>query len=59
VEGGCAQYLGALRSRPLLDGDRADEHFIENGPEAQGWVVGPNGEQADSDLTRPLAWLLG
>ena len=43
----------------LLKQDSNDENFIEEGPETQGWVVAPNGGSQDSDLSRPLAWLLG
>jgi hypothetical protein len=43
----------------LLERDSADELFIDNGPEQQGWVVPPEGGSRDPDLTKPLAWLLG
>ena len=36
----------------------ADQDFIDNGPESQGWVVDPTGTRIDADLTLPLAWLL-
>lgn len=42
----------------LLEASSDDESFINQGPEHQGWVVTPDG-QKDSDLSRPLAWLLG
>ncbi|HEY8035973.1 MAG TPA: hypothetical protein VIF37_10335 [Methylobacter sp.] len=42
----------------LLEPSSDDENFINQGPEHQGWVVTPDG-QKDSDLSRPLAWLLG
>lgn len=42
----------------LLEASSDDENFINQGPEHQGWVVTPDG-QKDSDLSRPLAWLLG
>jgi len=42
----------------LLEPSSGDENFINQGPEHQGWVVTPDG-QKDSDLSRPLAWLLG
>jgi hypothetical protein len=48
--------LSAL-GRPLEE-CRADENFIDEGPEQQGWVVPPEGGDPDSDLSRPLAWLL-
>lgn len=41
----------------LLEPSSDDENFINQGPEHQGWVVTPDG-QKDSDLSRPLAWLL-
>jgi hypothetical protein len=42
----------------LLDKNSADERFIDEGPEYQGWIVPPEGGDSDSDLSRPLAWLL-
>ncbi|HYH96087.1 hypothetical protein [Hyalangium sp.] len=42
----------------LLERDSADEQFIDNGPEFQGWVVPPEGGPKDPDLSKPLAWLL-
>ncbi|GAB5606489.1 TRAFAC clade GTPase domain-containing protein [Sideroxyarcus sp. TK5] len=42
----------------LLEQNSDNENFINQGPEYQGWVVSPDGQQ-DSDLSRPLAWLLG
>ncbi|MHB1117795.1 TRAFAC clade GTPase domain-containing protein [Sideroxydans sp.] len=42
----------------LLEPKSENESFINQGPENQGWVVRPDGQQ-DSDLSRPLAWLLG
>jgi Double-GTPase 1 len=43
----------------LLEKSSADETFIDDGPERQGWIVSPEGGQRDADLTKPLAWLLG
>lgn len=43
----------------LLQGDSEDTDFIDNGPELQGWVIPPEGGERDSDLSKPLAWLLG
>ncbi|WP_272829154.1 hypothetical protein [Sorangium sp. Soce836] len=43
----------------LLEENSADERFIDQGPERQGWVVAPQGGETDPDLSRPLAWLLG
>jgi len=43
----------------LLEKNSEDESFIDNGPEAHGWVVPPEGGLQDTDLTRPLAWLVG
>lgn len=48
--------LSAL-GRPL-DSDSSDDAFIDDGPEEQGWVVSPEGGERDSDLSKPLAWLL-
>lgn len=42
----------------LLERNSSDDNFIDQGPEAQGWVVPPTGGPRDTDLTRPLAWLL-
>jgi hypothetical protein len=42
----------------LLERNSDNENFINQGPEYQGWVVSPEG-QKDTDLSRPLAWLLG
>lgn len=41
----------------LLEKDSGNKDFIVKGAEYQGWVVTPEGQQ-DSDLSRPLAWLL-
>ncbi len=41
-----------------LDKDSANERFIDDGPESRGWVVLPDGGEANPDLTLPLAWLL-
>ncbi|NUQ76984.1 MAG: hypothetical protein HUU21_25905 [Polyangiaceae bacterium] len=43
----------------LLEPDSADESFIDQGPERQGWVIPPAGGEPDPDLSYPLAWLLG
>lgn len=49
--------LSAL-GRPLtLKGE--DAVFVDEGPESQGWVIPPEGGAPDSDLSKPLAWLLG
>lgn len=42
----------------LLEKDSDDENFINQGPEQQGWIISPEGQQ-HSDLSLPLAWLLG
>lgn len=42
---------------PLVSSS-SDEKFIDQGPETQGWIVPPSGGAKDSDLTKPLAWLL-
>lgn len=47
--------LSALGCR--LENDSNNEDFID-GPEDQGWIVAPEGGEPDSDLSRPLAWLL-
>ncbi len=44
--------------RPLTEESR-DPNFINHGPEYQGWVIGPEGGAPNSDLTAPVAWLLG
>ena len=36
-----------------------DDAFVNQGPEYQGWVIPPSETTMDSDLTRPLFWLLG
>lgn len=41
-----------------LEKNSDDDNFINQGPEHQGWIISPQG-QRDSDLSRPLAWLLG
>lgn len=41
-----------------LDDKGADDLFVDEGAEAQGWVVKPNGEES-SDLTLPISWLIG
>jgi len=43
----------------LLEKNSIDEHFIDEGPEYQGWVVPPEGGNPNADLSCPLAWLLG
>jgi hypothetical protein len=43
----------------LLEKNSEDERFIDEGPEFQGWVVPPGGGARDTDLTYPLAWLMG
>jgi len=42
----------------LLEKNSDNEQFINQGPEHQGWIISPEGQQ-NSDLSRPLAWLLG
>lgn len=42
-----------------LEKNSADEHFINDGPEFQGWIIAPEGGQPNPDLSRPVAWLLG
>jgi hypothetical protein len=42
----------------LLEADSENDDFIDEGPEFQGWVVPPEGKKQDSDLSKPLAWLL-
>lgn len=42
----------------LLEENTESETFIDEGPETQGWVVPPEGGERDSDLSKPLAWLL-
>lgn len=42
----------------LLEKGSANEDFINDGPEAQGWVIPPMGGDRDHDLSKPLAWLL-
>ncbi|MFY0563555.1 hypothetical protein ACN28E_06890 [Archangium lansingense] len=49
--------LSAL-GRPL-ESNGAEETFIDEGPEKQGWVIPPEGGIPDPDLSRPLAWLVG
>lgn len=41
-----------------LDKDSSDDSFIDEGPESHGWVIAPEAGAPDSDLTRPLSWLL-
>lgn len=48
--------LSAL-GRPLNTAS-ADDDFIDEGPEEQGWVVHPEGGKSDPDLSKPIAWLL-
>lgn len=43
----------------LLEKNSENENFIDEGPEYQGWIIGPEGGLPDPDLSRPLAWLLG
>lgn len=38
--------------------DGADDDFIDEGPEQQGWVIPPEGSRREADLSLPLAWLL-
>ncbi|WP_141621404.1 hypothetical protein [Myxococcus sp. AB036A] len=49
--------LSAL-GRPLVR-NGAEETFIDEGPENQGWVIPPEGGPPEPDLSRPLAWLVG
>lgn len=49
--------LSAL-GRPL-ETNGAEDKFINEGPELQGWVVPPEGGPQDPDLSAPLAWLVG
>ncbi|MEM6184991.1 hypothetical protein [Shewanella vaxholmensis] len=42
-----------------LQSESKDDAFIDEGPEYQGWVIKPEGGAPDSDLSKPLAWLLG
>jgi hypothetical protein len=42
----------------LLEKNSANESFIDEGPESQGWIVAPEGGIQNPDLSRPLAWLL-
>jgi hypothetical protein len=41
-----------------LDDKSADASFIDEGPEKQGWIIAPEGGDRNSDLTKPLNWLL-
>ncbi|MDI1444865.1 hypothetical protein [Polyangium sp. 6x1] len=43
----------------LLEPNSENATFIDEGPEHQGWLVPPEGGTSDTDLTRPLAWLVG
>ncbi len=43
--------------RPLTK-DSADDDFIDDGPEKQGWIIPPEGGEVDPDLSKPIAWLL-
>jgi len=49
--------LSAL-GRPL-EKNGAEETFLDEGPEQQGWVIPPEGGTPDPDLSQPLAWLVG
>lgn len=40
-----------------LEPNSENESFINEGAEYQGWIITPEG-QKDTDLSRPLAWLL-
>lgn len=35
-----------------------DDSFIDEGPEYQGWVVSPDSNEKNPDLTAPISWLL-
>jgi hypothetical protein len=41
-----------------LDADSKDAAFIDDGPEYHGWVIAPDGCEQDTDLSKPLSWLL-
>ncbi|MCB5461758.1 hypothetical protein BCT70_011270 [Vibrio lentus] len=41
-----------------LKSDSNDEDFVDEGPETQGWVIPPNQNRKDSDLSLPLSWIL-
>jgi hypothetical protein len=47
--------LSAL-GRPLTK-ESADENFIDEGPEFQGWIIDPKGGKPDFDISRPIAWV--
>ncbi len=55
----CTSVWGLSALGRLLEKTSKDEDFIDEGPEFHGWVVPPDGGETDSDLTKPLAWLLG
>jgi len=40
-----------------LEEDISDDSFVDEGPESQGWIITPEGEQI-SDLTLPISWLI-
>jgi hypothetical protein len=45
--------LGKTLTPECNDGD-----FIDEGPEFQGWVVSPDSNEQNPDLTAPISWLL-
>jgi hypothetical protein len=41
-----------------LTGNSGVDVFIDEGPEHQGWIVMPKGDERNQDLSLPLKWLL-
>lgn len=48
--------LSALGQK--LNNETNNDTFIDEGPEHQGWIIRPEGDKQDKDLTLPLQWLL-
>lgn len=57
-EDGAVSVWGLSALGRALEKESSDEQFIDEGPELQGWIVGPHGGDPDTDLSRPIAWLL-
>lgn len=38
---------------------RSQSNFVDNGPENQGWIIPPDTNKKNSDLTSPIVWIYG